>query len=58
MWGMIIVIFNLLGVSYIVLIGVVIGNMLMFVWCVMLVWVIYFYVIYLFCICFYDSWLV
>lgn len=34
-WGMIIAILNPLGVSYIALIGVVIGNTLTFVWCAM-----------------------
>ena len=49
MWGMIIAILNPLGVSYIALIGVVIGNTLTFVWCAMLAWAIYFYAIYLLC---------
>ena len=44
-WGMIIAILNPLGVSYIALIGVVIGNTLTFVWCAMLAWAIYFYAI-------------
>ncbi|WP_434659918.1 hypothetical protein ACMYSL_21675 [Klebsiella sp. MISC125] len=48
-WGMIIAILNPLGVSYIALIGVAIGNTLAFVWCAMLVWAIYFYAIYLLC---------
>jgi hypothetical protein len=49
MWGMIIAILNPLGVSYIALIGVAIGNTLTFVWCAMLAWAIYFYAIYLLC---------
>lgn len=48
-WGMIIAILNPLGVSYIALIGVAIGNTLTFVWCAMLAWAIYFYAIYLLC---------
>jgi hypothetical protein len=38
MWGMIIAILNPLGVSYIALVGVAIGNTLTFVWCAMLAW--------------------
>lgn len=48
MWGMIIAILNPLGVSYIALIGVVIGNTLTFVWCAMLAWP-SIYAIYLLC---------
>ncbi|HCM7228252.1 TPA: hypothetical protein N3282_003671 [Klebsiella aerogenes] len=48
-WGMSIAILNPLGVSYIALIGVAIGNTLAFVWCAMLAWAIYFYAIYLLC---------
>lgn len=55
MWGMIIAILNPLGVSYIALIGVVIGNTLTFVWCAMLAWAIYFYAIYLLCTRPHDS---
>ena len=58
MWGMIIAILNPLGVSYIALIGVVIGNTLTFVWCAMLAWAIYFYAIYLLCTRPHDSRLV
>lgn len=36
MWGTIIAILNPLGVSYIALVGVAIGNTLTFVWCAML----------------------
>ncbi|MFK9877951.1 hypothetical protein ACJEQ9_25965, partial [Klebsiella pneumoniae] len=57
-WGMIIAILNPLGVSYIALIGVVIGNTLTFVWCAMLAWAIYFYAIYLLCTRPHDSRLV
>lgn len=42
-WGMIITILNPLGISYIALIGVALGNTLTFVWCAMLAWAIYFY---------------
>ncbi len=55
---MIIAILNPLGVSYIALIGVVIGNTLTFVWCAMLAWAIYFYAIYLLCTRPHDSRLV
>lgn len=48
-WGMIIAILNPLGISYIALIGVDLGNTLTFVWCAMLAWAIYFYAIYLLC---------
>lgn len=48
-WGMIIAILNPLGISYIALIGVALGNTLTFVWCAMLAWAIYFYAIYLLC---------
>lgn len=48
-WGMVITILNPLGISYIALIGVALGNTLTFVWCAMLVWAIYFYAIYLLC---------
>jgi hypothetical protein len=58
MWGMIIAILNPLGVSYIALIGVAIGNTLTFVWCAMLAWAIYFYAIYLLCTRPHDSRLV
>ena len=57
-WGMIIAILNPLGISYIALIGVVIGNTLTFVWCAMLAWAIYFYAIYLLCTRPHDSRLV
>jgi uncharacterized membrane protein len=46
---MIIAILNPLGISYIALIGVALGNTLTFVWCAMLAWAIYFYAIYLLC---------
>ena len=48
-WGMIIAILNPLGISYIALIGIALGNTLTFVWCAMLAWAIYFYAIYLLC---------
>ncbi len=48
-WGMIIALLNPLGISYIALIGVALGNTLTFVWCAMLAWAIYFYAIYLLC---------
>ncbi len=40
---------NPLGISYIALIGVALGNTLTFVWCALLAWAIYFYAIYLLC---------
>ena len=58
MWGTIIAILNPLGVSYIALVGVAIGNTLTFVWCAMLAWAIYFYAIYLLCTRPHDSRLV
>ena len=48
-WGMIIALLNPLGISYIALIGVTLGNTLTFVWCALLAWAIYFYAIYLLC---------
>ena len=48
-WGMIIAILNPLGISYIALIGIALGNTLTFVWCAMLALAIYFYAIYLLC---------
>ena len=48
-WGMIIALLNPLGISYIALIGVALGNTLTFVWCALLAWAIYFYAIYLLC---------
>ena len=48
-WGMIIAILNPLGISYIALIGIALGNTLTFVWCALLAWAIYFYAIYLLC---------
>ena len=57
-WGMIIALLNPLGISYIALIGVALGNTLTFVWCAMLAWAIYFYAIYLLCTRPHDSWLV
>lgn len=48
-WGMILALLNPLGISYIALIGVALGNTLTFVWCALLAWAIYFYAIYLLC---------
>ncbi|WP_281083161.1 hypothetical protein [Klebsiella quasivariicola] len=57
-WGTIIAILNPLGVSYIALVGVAIGNTLTFVWCALLAWAMYFYAIYLLCTRPHDSRLV
>ncbi|MGG8272189.1 hypothetical protein [Klebsiella sp. 141161] len=47
-WGMIVASICSLGASYMALIGVFIGNSLNFVWCAVLLWVLYFYALYRF----------